>query len=265
MKVEDSRLRRVIMRNLISTAVYSIFIIGLCPVVSSAIEIATEAENWESQAVQSLTYKGKPLTLRDNGGFRETRKKPLCVRLNNYGCVKQGYDPWNGSGGRRDTKGHAVFNDPSFSIRAIVRDYCSKHKRGIRTAVELASVYSPWCDTLGSLPVYKGWGRSCSDSPKPPSGFSGPLCKEPKGEPTEAQCRSCNCPDQLATMWLYGFDRDGNAPSPYTDLKLFDANGKPDEASFSTLLINKIRIETGGFEPIDSVLKRGISLAGVCR
>jgi hypothetical protein len=249
------------MRNYVKTSVVMLFFFGLTPTTTHANEVVIEATNWEKQAIRSLTFKGERLTLNEMGGFIETEKKPLCVRLNNYGCVKQGNEPWDGSDGRRDSKGHAVFNDPTYSVRAVVRDYCTKHKSGIRSAVELANAYSPWCDTLGSIAVYKGWGRSCSDSPQPPSGFVGPICKRPDGEPTEKQCASCNCPNRLAKQWLIGLEQDGNTPK----LMLFDSNGKPNVVALTILLKNKIRIELGGFEPTDAVLERGISLAGTCR
>ena len=193
--------------------------------------VLSEGPEWQQRAAESLTYMGTPLTLDDNGRFNETTKQPLCVRLNNYGCVKQGESPWNGSRGRRDSKGHAIFDDPTYSVRAVVRDYCSKHKRGVRKALDLADAYSPWCDTLGSVAVYKGWGRSCSDSPQPPAGFSGPLCRMPNGNPTESQCRSCNCPDRLAKQWLKGLERNGRPLEPSDDLLLFDSDGTPDESS----------------------------------
>lgn len=230
-----------------------------------ADEVVTEAKNWREQAVKSLTYKGKSLSLNRQGGFSETKKTPLCVRLNNYGCVKQGNDPWNGSGGKRDSKGHAVFEDPAYSIRAVVRDYCSKHRRGLRSAIALADAYSPWCDTLGSLAVYKGWGRSCDDLPNPPDEFPGPFCKEPEGEPSDNQCASCNCPSRLAKLWLDGIDIDETSHGPYDDLALFDTQGAPNREVLSTMLQNKMQIELGGFEPTDELIAIGISLAGECR
>lgn len=224
--------------------------------------IVSEADDWLNQAAVSLLYKGEPLTLNGEGGFNETFKVPLCVRLNNYGCVKQGGDPWNGSGGKRDSKGHAVFSEPAYSVRAVVRDYCSKHRRGLRSAVALANAYSPWCDTLGSLPVYKGWGRSCGDTPLPPSSFDGPLCQNPDGEPSPEQCAACNCPTKIAKHWLKGID---DVSDPYSNLGLFDDQGNPNQETLAILLRNKMQIELGGFVPTEAVLNKGISLAGSCR
>jgi hypothetical protein len=227
-----------------------------------ADSVVAQADNWLKQAAESLLYKGEPLTLNGQGGFNETAKKPLCVRLNNYGCVKQGRDPWNGSSGKRDSKGHAVFDDPAYSVRAVVRDYCSKHRRGVRSAVALANAYSPWCDTLGSLPVYKGWGRSCGDPPLPPANFDGPFCQDPNGEPSQEQCAACNCPSNIAKHWLKGLT---GIDDPYANLELFDDQGVANPETLATLLRNKMRIELGGFVPTDEVLNNGISLAGDCR
>ena len=232
---------------------------------SGAQEVVSEASNWREQAVQSLTWYGTPLSLDDTGGFEQTERTSLCVRLNNYGCVKQGSSPWNGSDGRRDDKGHAAFQDPTFSVRAVVRDYCSKHRRGLRSAAAIADAYSPWCDTLGSVAVKDGWARSCSDSPHPPADFAGPVCRKPEGEPSDAQCASCNCPSKIASDWLIGLASDDAPLGSADDLKLFDAQGQPNEDVLAVILKNKMRIELGGFVPTADVIERGIDLAGVCR
>lgn len=232
---------------------------------SFAQEVVDEVSNWREQAVSFLTWRGTPLSLDADGSFEQTEKSSLCVRLNNYGCVKQGSDPWNGSDGRRDDKGHAAFDDPAFSIRAVVRDYCAKHRRGLRSASEIAAAYSPWCDTLGSVAVRGGWARSCNDDPRPPADFSGPVCKKPEGEPSAAQCASCNCPSRIAVRWLEGLPSADAPIGPADDLKLFDAQGQPDSDVLSVVLKNKIRIELGGFEPTAEIIERGIELAGSCR
>jgi hypothetical protein len=231
----------------------------------AAQEVVSEAANWREQAVEWLTWRGTPLSLNAAGGFEQTERTSLCVRFNNYGCVKQGNSPWDGSDGRRDDKGHAVFQDPAYSVRAVVRDYCSKHRRGLRSAVDIAAAYSPWCDTLGSVAVKDGWARSCSDNPRPPADFAGPICQQPESEPSDEQCGSCNCPSRIASQWLNGLPIDAGQIRPTDDLQLFDVQGQPNKAVLAVVLKNKMLIELGGFQPTAAVIERGIELAGVCR
>jgi len=252
-------------RAAILTAFAVCMLAALMAVPSAAQEVVSEAANWRDQALQSLTWRGTPLSLNTEGGFEQTERISLCVRFNNYGCVKQGSSPWDGSDGRRDDKGHAVFKDPAYSVRAVVRDYCSKHRRGLRSAADIAAAYSPWCDTLGSVAVKDQWARSCSDDPRPPADFAGPVCQKPEGEPSDAQCGSCNCPSRIASQWLNGLVIDDAQIRPADDLKLFDAQGQPNEAVLSIVLKNKMLIELGGFQPTTAVVERGIELAGVCR
>lgn len=239
------------MRTLIAAA----FALLLAP-VSTSQEVVIEAANWKEQAAANLLRNGSPVS-------GDIQTAPLCVRLNNYGCVKQGGSPWSGSNGLRDSKGHAVFEDPAYSVRAVVRDYCSKHRQGVRDVLALAERYSPWCDTLGSRAVVNGWARSCTDNPKPPADFTGPSCKKPDGVPTAEQCGACNCPNQLAVEWLKGLPPEIAASG---ELTLFDGDGKPNVETFVVLLRNKMRRELGsGLEPTEEVLRKGIGLAGLCK
>ena len=78
------------------------------------------------------------------------------IRNNNYLNVKNGKDPWQDAGGRpsrTDGRGHAVFTDPAYGVRAgiiLLRSYFFKHN--LRTIAEILSRWAPATDTVGSLP-----------------------------------------------------------------------------------------------------------------
>lgn len=78
------------------------------------------------------------------------------IRNNNYLNVKNGSDPWQDAGGKpsqTDERGHAVFTDPAYGVRAgiiLLRSYFFKHN--LRTIAEILSRWAPANDTVGSLP-----------------------------------------------------------------------------------------------------------------
>ena len=78
------------------------------------------------------------------------------TRNNNYLNVKNGSDPWQDAGGktaRTDERGHAVFADPTYGVRAgiiLLRSYFFKHN--LRTIAEILARWAPASDTVGSLP-----------------------------------------------------------------------------------------------------------------
>ncbi|HVF67195.1 MAG TPA: peptidoglycan DD-metalloendopeptidase family protein [Pyrinomonadaceae bacterium] len=83
--------------------------------------------------------------------------EPTGIRNKNYLNIKntQG-SPWMDAGGREsgtDSRGHAVFTDPAYGIRAGIlqlRAYFFKHN--LRTIAEILSRWAPASDTIGSLP-----------------------------------------------------------------------------------------------------------------
>jgi murein DD-endopeptidase MepM/ murein hydrolase activator NlpD len=81
---------------------------------------------------------------------------PTGIRNKNYLNVKNTSSPWADAGGRpskTDERGHAVFTDPAYGIRAGIlqlRAYFFKHNR--RTVAEILSRWAPATDTVGSLP-----------------------------------------------------------------------------------------------------------------
>src|SRR5215207_4164121 len=78
------------------------------------------------------------------------------IRNNNYLNVKNGSDPWQDAEGKpsqTDERGHAVFTDPAYGVRAgitLLRSYFFKHN--LRTIAEILSRWAPASDTVGSLP-----------------------------------------------------------------------------------------------------------------
>lgn len=81
---------------------------------------------------------------------------PVGIRNKNYLNVKNGTTPWLDAGGgnsKTDPKGHAIFTDPSYGVRAgilLLRSYYFRHNR--RTVAEILSRWAPSTDTVGSIP-----------------------------------------------------------------------------------------------------------------
>ncbi|MCW5892929.1 MAG: peptidoglycan DD-metalloendopeptidase family protein [bacterium] len=81
---------------------------------------------------------------------------PVGIKNNNYLNVKNGPDPWmdaHGKPSRTDARGHAVFADPAYGVRAGLRQlrtYFVKHR--CRTVLAILSRWAPASDTIGSLP-----------------------------------------------------------------------------------------------------------------
>ena len=197
-----------------------------------------------AQAYLQHRSEDRPLSCR-------TDRISRCIKLNNYGCLWQRRAKWrgtpwpdgtdgahDGAGGRN---GHSVFEHPKWSVVAAITWFEHRQKaQGIRTALELAERYSPWCDTIGSRGVRNDWARSCKGGAQPPRGFRGPRCRKPaNGVPAPGQCNSCNCPNKIAEFWLkdteFAID---------DDLPLFDGDGKPTKL-LASILKRKITLETG--------------------
>lgn len=214
------------------------------------------APDWKKFGSEYLTYNGQALTF-DAADLQRHQNRLRCVKMNNYGCVMG--RSWQGAAGN-DKAGHAIFQHPKWSVRAVVRDYCSKNRRGLRSAMQIAETYSPWCDTLGTVGVRNGWGRSCAGGPQPPTGFKGPLCAKPaNGTPAAGQCGSCNCPDGVARGMAASVNVGIN-----DNLALFGADGSPNVGNLVAVLGSKFRRETG-FAVNEGLIKEGIELAGQCR
>lgn len=222
-------------------------------VIVNAQTARPTASNWADEAKAYLSKDGKPFDKDVNGA-------PRCVLMNNYGCVMQGADKWDKSIGQ-DRPGHAIFSEAAYGVRAMVRDLCSKHKSGYRSALAIIERFSPWCDTNGTVAVKLGWGRTCvDDKPRAPANHPGPKCLKPaNGIPTAAQCAACNCPNEAATLLIEGLGIGID-----TDLKLFANDGSVNVSAMKAVLRNHFRTETGGYVVADDVLDLGIKLAGSC-
>lgn len=199
------------------------------------------------------------------------RKGLRCVKMNNYGCLWQRTQNWegtpgpNGKDGAHDGagrgNGHAVFSHPKWSIVAAFRwfEARSKDDGTATSALSLSEIYSPWCDTIGSAATRKDesgrlWGRGCSGGKQPPKGFKGPLCGEPKqGQPSIAQCQACNCPNSIAAFWLRDTDKKID-----DQLILFEGNGKP-SATLLAIIPSKIWLETGRFKPTQELISEAVA------
>jgi hypothetical protein len=236
-----------------------LFILG----ATSVLEPRAAASNWFEEAKKHLTKNKKAYSDSD------PKNASRCVLMNNYGCVMQNKskndptkdDPWENSIGQ-DWARHAIFSEAVYSVRAVVRDLCSKHKRDLTSAYKILEAYSPWCDTKGSYGVKDGWGRNCPEGKQPPDNFAGPKCKEPaQGErATDAQCAACNCPDRAATKVIAGT----GVNSIHADLKLFGADKKPNVKVLIPFLQNHLSNETGGYLVSAALIEKGIALAKLC-
>lgn len=214
---------------------------------------ATEASNWCSQAEANLTNKdGEPLSCK--------KAAKRCVKMNNYWCQKHSNSPWRGTtkaeggDGNRDTDGHAIFDSVEWSARAIAIDLRAKYRRGLLSAVDIGSTYSPWCDTLGSRAVVNGHGRTCKDGrAKPPAYFTGPFCAAPAlSNPSKNDCKSgCNCPPSIATTLVRDLGIGINE-----DLKLFDSNGRP--LPNLNIVIRNLAIQEQGIFVRPEIISAGI-------
>ena len=82
--------------------------------------------------------------------------KPAGIRNKNYLNVKNGSSPWKDASGKKsktDSRGHAIFTNPAYGIRAgilLLKRYYFTHKR--RTIAEILARWAPATDTVGSLP-----------------------------------------------------------------------------------------------------------------
>ncbi|HEX5733986.1 MAG TPA: peptidoglycan DD-metalloendopeptidase family protein [Blastocatellia bacterium] len=78
------------------------------------------------------------------------------IKNKNYLNVKNGKSPWIDAGGKKsktDSRGHAVFTDPAYGVRAgimLLRKYFFTHN--LRTIAEILARWAPATDTIGSLP-----------------------------------------------------------------------------------------------------------------
>lgn len=222
----------------------------------------SEAADWRAEALASMEVTEEEL---------DAHTALRCIKLNNYTCLRlakgASYN-WNGQTGL-DYGRHIAFSKPEYSLRAQMRDYCSKKRRGVVSARDVKNANQPWCDTLGSHATYNGWGRTCNDGgKKPPATFDGPLCKRPdNGVPLPGQCSGCNCPDETgAESMIKGIEIEAGKPLSITaDMGLFNTDGTVNKTRARQVLRNVVFKETGGMYPNDDVLERAFALVGTCK
>lgn len=216
-------------------------------------QVASEAANWCEQAEKSLTD-------RHGNAVSCAAVAKRCVRMNNYWCQKHGSSPWRGTAARdgkdglRDVDGHAIFEAVEWSARAIAIDLRAKYRRGLVSALQIAAMFSPWCDTLGSKAVVSGSGRTCNDGrAKPPPGFAGPRCVQPATALLDkASCQvGCNCPPAIAELLVQGTSLD-----IHVDLALFDSAGRP--RPNLAVVIRNLAIQEQGIYVRPEVVAAGI-------
>ena len=232
-----------------------------------------EGFNWQPYAVAYLTNsKGKPFDPKIDTTFLR------CVKMNNYPCLKQRNVPWphtpgqEGKDGANDGAdgprgGHAIFDHPKWSIIADLQWFERNTNRGTkpRSALELAEIYMPWCDTLGSSPKKaddKGryWGNGCKvyvrtakgwvSKSRAPVGFVGPICGKPQNGqvPTPSQRQACNDPPSAALTWTRNTGVSTTQP-----LVLFDQSGRPTEIMLN-IIKNVVLNENGHYQPNERLL-----------
>jgi hypothetical protein len=170
------------------------------------------AENWQSEARANLKFGspgGELKPIEQSQIDRAKTDDAICVRKNNYWCMKQpDRDSWDGTEGpgnclkNQDAKGHAIFTSAVYGARAAITALRTYFKRNADSALAIASVRSPSCDTLGSPALWprsgdKRIGRSCSDAPHPPTTWKGAMC--PRRVAVIGECvAGCNCPPEIA-------------------------------------------------------------------
>jgi hypothetical protein len=180
-----------------------------------------------------------------------------CIRLNNYGCVKQRAQPMPGTIGQ-DNRRHAIFSEPTWSLAMMIARFQLYGSNGRVSALQIMEKYSPWCDTQGSIAIKGGWGRTCSDNPHPPQDFSGPLCKRPAGsQPLPHQCEFCNCPTEVAARLLEGTGKRINDP-----LDLFATEDEPVLRKIMTRLIFQETSQRPNSEALDEGIRKFRHLSG---
>ena len=165
----------------------------------------------------------------------EQLNKPgmLCIRYNNFWCVKgSDVDPWVGQAGL-DKRKHAIFENSAYGARAffiIMRTY--HHKHGLRTSRQIFSRYAPADDCIGSLPRIAATGKC------------------PQGEnPTLLYAR------RVAKMLNVGID---------DDIGLFDNDGRADFDVAIELAKGVVQFELGPRRLVTVELVRsGLNLAGI--
>lgn len=151
----------------------------------------------------------------------------LCIRYNNYWCMKA--VGWEGETGK-DSRGHAMFDDPVYAARAVARQFRTWWYRDQRrTAFKIMSAYAPPDDCVGSIGT-------------PPN------CKY-----------GINPTEEYATRVAKAVEK-----GPHDQLELFDAKGKLNRKVAIPLMQAIARFEiTEKYEVSQDLISLGIDKAGL--
>jgi hypothetical protein len=239
-------------------AIFVVVFLGAVHPIAAQEVVPPHGPRWCANAARHLTFlSGSPFSCA-TANPRNLR----CVRMNNYGCLQQPRraiyygTTWGGhSRGARDNAGHAIFDSPVNSVVGIMNVYLKYKESGMSSALAIATRYSPWCDTLGSIARKQDrsgrwWYKSCGVS-RPPGGAL--TCHRPmNGLPVAGQCQACNCPPDVARRMLSGT----GISSLDQPLPLFDEANRP-----HPLLVRVIKnkmIQELGYRPTSHLLEEAI-------
>lgn len=230
---------------------FALFVLAAGPAAADRYRVTGDAPHWCEMAAKYLEPVGnRPAFTCAQNGQMITGKRALCIRLNNYGCLWQRGATWPGTDikpgndgahdGRGGRNGHSVFRDPIYSLAAKFHWFAVKKNT---SALALAEIYLPWCDTLGSVDERRGFYRSCKV--KPAQRVTGRnYCDKPaNGRPSAAQCQACNCPSVLAQTWV-----EGSGYTVLDQLPLVTPSGMPSDLLVEIALRNSVN-ELGGYRP----------------
>lgn len=247
-------------------AVLVVLLFGLARVAHADLyKVDGPAPGWCEFAAQYLEPVGnRPAFRCAADGTMIDGKRALCIRLNNYGCLWQRRASWPGTDiepgnngahdGRGGRNGHSVFTHPKYALAAKFHWFANRKSQ---SALSHAETYLPWCDTLGSVDRRGSFYRSCGLKPsqlKPGRSY----CRKPtSGTPSAAQCGACNCPSELAAVWVEGTGLGINDP-----LVLVTADGKPADLLVKIALRNSVN-ELGGYRPTRALIDEAVITYGL--
>ncbi len=238
------------MRTLLATIAF-ILLCFMGTASADRYRVEGNAPNWCEMAATYLEPVGNRPDFRcaADGSMIEGRRS-LCIRLNNYGCIWQRRATWPGTDirpsndgahdGRGGNNGHSVFRHPVYSLAAKFHWFAIKRDT---SALALAEIYLPWCDTLGSVQRRGGFYRSCDLDPSQHQDNRNYCEKPANGRPVPGQCSSCNCPSVLAARWV-----EGSGFGVRDQLPLVTADGEPSDLLVEIALRNSVN-ELGGYRP----------------
>lgn len=100
-------------------------------------------------------------------------KLQLGIRYYNFCCLQTSKNEfWKGQIDK-DTKGHAIFSDPIFGIRAFIKLTINYVSKGRNTLYKFFSVYAPSNDCLGSVKkIFRNGKWECPQGSNQPENYA---------------------------------------------------------------------------------------------